>query len=235
MPADMTAFLERTALGSGCSRDELERLAAQGRVEAFAADEEVGAPGDLWLRAVRRGVLGLVVIPASGRAAMVDLLEPGDVFGPLLCASAWMDEDLGLRILTLTPAEVLAVPQKAVQRLLSAGPRTLEGLLAEQRRRISRLVANAAFSSERIDRRVIRILLRLTRVLGPEVPLTRRVLALAAGATTETVIRTLAPLERAGWISSRRGSIQLTDALALRDRLERRTGAQGRARRRRRP
>ncbi|MBI2363200.1 MAG: cyclic nucleotide-binding domain-containing protein, partial [Elusimicrobia bacterium] len=99
MPADMTAFLGRTALGAGCSRDELARLAALGRVEAFAAGDEVGVPGDLWLRALERGVLGLVVTLPSGRTAMVELLEPGDLFGPLLCAAAWMDDDLGLRIL----------------------------------------------------------------------------------------------------------------------------------------
>lgn len=206
-------FLGRTPLGKACPPEELDRLARLSRSEAFKGGDEVGFPGDLWLRCVESGVVGLIVTPLTGRPVLVELLEPGDLFGPLLCAAPPAEEELGLRFQALTAVETLALPQDAVQRLLRAHPQVTECLLAEQRRRFARLVGGAALASERIDRRLMRLLLRLSRVLGPEVPLTKRALALAAGTTTESVIRTLAPLARAGWISARRGAIRVLKPL----------------------
>ena len=221
---DIEGFLGRTPLGKACPPEDLGRLARVSRRESFAGGDEVGFPGDLWLRCVESGVVGLVVTPLSGRPVLVEILEPGDLFGPLLCAAALPEEELGLRFQALTAVSVVALPQEAVQKLLRARPAVLEALLLEQRRRFGRLVGAAALAAERIEHRLMRLLLRLSRVLGPEVPLTKRALALAAGTTTESVIRTLAPLARAGWIASRRGAISVLKPLKFSEALSARRG-----------
>ena len=71
-------------------------------------------------------------------------------------------------------------------------------------------------AGERVEQRIAGILLMLSARLGPELPFTRQEIADMSGTTTETAIRVITRLKKAGLIRSVRGRITITDEQSLR-------------------
>jgi CRP-like cAMP-binding protein len=71
-------------------------------------------------------------------------------------------------------------------------------------------------AGERVEQRLFRVMLTLSRRLGPTFTITRHELADMVGATTETIIRSLSSLQKERIVDSVRGRITIIDEARLR-------------------
>ncbi|MDE2491141.1 MAG: Crp/Fnr family transcriptional regulator [Elusimicrobia bacterium] len=175
------------------------------RGETFAPDGQRRAWFDV------AGLLELT-LNADGGAAMLDVLRPGDVFG---CLDSETPPARPFHVRALGPARLIAMPRADYLRLLRRSPPFARALLAALADRLSESQSLRALAAAPARARLPRILLWLCDKLGPDIPLTRRALAEAAGVTTETAIRLLSPLEKSGVIRTRRGVVTVRDARRL--------------------
>ena len=68
---------------------------------------------------------------------------------------------------------------------------------------------------ERVEQRLVSVLLMLSAKLGPTIPFTRQEIADMAGTTIETTIRTMSILRDRGIIRSVRGKVIILDEQKL--------------------
>ena len=198
------------------SLDEAERreFLAVGRRRKFAKGDIVchaGDPADS-LHLVISGRLSVRVSLASGDAAMINVLTPGDYFGEL--ALLRPDNHRTATIAALEPAETLAVTSAAFQRLCETRPaveRTLTTLLGNRVDELSQRLLESMYVG--LDRRLYRRLDELSAAYaeggGPIViPLTQAQLADLTGGTRPTVNQVLQETGRPG---HRRGHARQAD------------------------
>lgn len=111
-PQDLPSFLAEHTPFQGSTESELAELAAGARVEQFptgvvVADYAARVPDEIWM--VREGA---VALRASGDGALIDVVEPGGLFGymPLL-AGAGMDFEAR----TTAPSTLIRLPGALVR------------------------------------------------------------------------------------------------------------------------
>ena len=88
-------------------------------------------------------------------------------------------------------------------------PGAWERMLAIQQRRAEEALRMRVLLTEGAANRVLAIVSWLHGKIGDDMLLTRQMVADSAGVATETAIRTLAPLEKKGWIQTRRGRLRI--------------------------
>lgn len=114
-----------------------------------------------------------------------------------------------------TRTMLAAIPKASFQTLMDASPAFREMVLADYSKLLSQLVTlvdEVAFSTT--SRRLARRLLAEGNEQG-HILKTHQQLAADVGSVREVVSRTLSEWESAGWITTGRGEIQLTDRSAL--------------------
>jgi CRP-like cAMP-binding protein len=197
------------------------------RRRSFARNEvlcHAGDPADS-LHLISSGRLAVRVSLASGDAAMINVLKPGDYFGELALLSS--DGHRTATIAALEPAETLVVTASAFHRLCQAQPaveRTLTTLLGHRVDELSQRLLEAMYVG--LDRRLYRRLVELCESYatgdGPVViPLTQAQLADLTGGTRPTVNQVLQRLAEQGIVELSRGKAVVLDVARLRSKIGR--------------
>lgn len=201
--------------------EDLRQLLSIARRRTFARNEVVfhrGDPADS-LHLVRKGYFVAHVTTTLGDTVALAVRGPGGAFGELALLGKG-----GIRAATvaaLDPGETLSVYRDDFHRLARRIPAinaVLAGLLAEEVRRLSRLLVEAYTVSA--EKRVLRRLKELVGVYGATrppvvIPLTQETLAGLAFTSRATVNRVLREQEERGVLALGRGRTTIIDVEEL--------------------
>jgi CRP-like cAMP-binding protein len=219
----------RWELLQGVPEAEVRELLAIARRRRFSRGEVVfhqDDPADT-LHLVDKGRFAVRGIGQRGDAVMLTVLTPGDMFGELALVDG-PDARSSATISALEGGETLSIHRIDFERLRKQRPDTSQvviAALAEQVRRLSKLVAEAHYVSA--EKRVRRRLLEVSGGYTPPerggepddeprlVPLTQDDLADLAGTSRATVNRVLRMEQEKGAVKLGRGRTEVLDAGAL--------------------
>jgi CRP-like cAMP-binding protein len=216
-PQKQIDLLRQASLFQDLEESELETVARAGHLRQLEADQFLyyqGDPAD-HLHVVLTGSLKLVQINPEGQQVLMRYARPGDAIAILAVlgnmpfpTSAQAVED----------SLVMAWDEQAMKGLMqhssSIAMRALEVVIAHTREFQDRI---RELSTERVERRIARAVLRLARQSGRKVPegvlidlpVSRQDLAEMSGTTLFTVSRTLSQWESQGIVKSGREKITI--------------------------
>lgn len=210
-----TAELSPLPLFRGVERASLARLAAACRAGSLAAGETLFSAGEkvrsVWL--VREGLVRLARFSPLGREIISDVARAGD---PIGCLTGDPDGPAHSAAVALTPASFVVIPVEVYHRLLLDSPAFCGNVIRVLWRDLQMAQTLRAVLTEPGRLRVSYLLLWLHERLGRDIRLTRKEMSDLAGLSMETAIRLLSPLEKRGWIRTRRGVIQVLEPEKLR-------------------
>ncbi len=215
-------MLQRSPLFRGLAPATFERIAALATQRTWRRGEIIfsqGDPGDA-LFAVVTGRIRISTGTAGGREIFLNIMEPGDTFGEIALL------DGGARTATATAtvaAELVSVRRGPLFELLEREPKSALELLrlAGQRLRwTSGLLEDLALLDA--PARLAKRLLSLGELHGEDARDGRRVrisqeeLASFLGVSRQSVNEQLQAWKAQGWVALGRGTVTVTDAVALR-------------------
>lgn len=214
---DLRHSLESANLFKGLSAGELERVAQVARQRRLVSDAYLYYQGDPaeYLPVLLAGRLKLTQLTPEGQQVLMRYTSPGEVFGVLAVLSdmAWPTSAQAVE-----DSLVATWEKEAMYDLMLRYPRiALNALavLASHTRDFQDRIRE--LSTERVERRIARALLRLARQTGRKVkegvlldlPLSRQDLAEMSGTTLFTVSRTLSQWESKGLIKAGREQVTI--------------------------
>lgn len=177
-----------------------------------------GSSGVVFL--LRRGLVALERLAASGDTLGLCLVRPGEVFGE----EVLFGRPLGCFAETLVPSQVSPIPVRQMRERLLGCPREAWALAAQLEARSARLMDRIEVLAARsVSSRLAGVLLELGEALaasdgGPDgvrIPLTQARLASLAVCTRQTVNALLGRLEADGVIARARDGVRLLRPAAL--------------------
>lgn len=146
--------------------------------------------------------------------ALVRFLRSGDILGP---TSIFRDRPPSGSMQAVAPTQVLCFKKNEFISFLLKHPPLMLQILRVMSARISELNRRLRdVAAERVEQRLLHVMLSLYHRHGSTFSITRHELADMVGATTETIIRTLSNLQKKKIISSGRGEITILDEARLR-------------------
>jgi CRP-like cAMP-binding protein len=195
------------------------------RVQLFGADEHLFRPGDVpdTIYLITAGIACRYAVLPNGRRQIANFLLPGDVFGGRARVGMPFDHN----IQSITMLEVLCLERSAVAALNERVPQLTAALWKARLQETAvcqEWLVNVGRRTavERIGHLFCEIFVRLRRV-GLTIdkrcmlPLTQTDIADAVALTPVHVNRTLMHMTRRGWLSFRRGVLQIDDLDRLQD------------------
>jgi CRP-like cAMP-binding protein len=205
-------ILARCPVFQGLAPEELRHIRASARPKELRRGEVLFSQGDpaKYAYVVESGQMRLVQVLSDGREVIYRILTPGEFFGGIASLG---EARYPVSAEALEDSVVLGWSGEAMRRLLLRHPRVALNLLRLQARRIEELQERVQeLSSERVERRVARAVLRLARQAGRrteegilvDLPLRREDLASLTGTTLFTTSRILSQWERQGIVSAGR-------------------------------
>jgi len=221
--AERVELLRRVPVFSGLSNADLEAVADVSVPRQYEAGEIVFREGDEGgtCYVVRSGVARAIREHPDGRSITLSHFTAGDIFGEL---AMFDDSPRSATVDVLEDTEVIAIPGRDVQRLISDHPEIaikLIGALAQRLRATNERLARQSFQT--VQSRVAAVLSQMVATARDGnagdadvlVSLTQADLAKLAGSSRESASRFLAELERAGVITQGRGKLTIHDPKAL--------------------
>ena len=167
------------------------------------------------------GHVKLVQLSDDGQAVVLRVVEPGE---PLGIVAALQAGSYPASAIAAEPCRGVRIAGPAFAKLMDAHPRIALNALPIVVSRLHRVQEQfRELATERVERRIARVLLRLARQTGARVeggvrigmPLTRQDLAEMAGTTLFTVSRMLSRWEQDGLLESRRKQVLIRSPHAL--------------------
>ncbi len=209
--------------------DVREKVLAAARRRLFSKGQVVfheGDPGDS-LYLIQGGRMAIRVSTDTGLSATLRIMGPGDAFGELALVRPGARRLRTATVVALEPASTLAVSRVDFAALCAKHPeveRLMVSLLVERIDQLSQRLLESLYVG--VDRRVYRRLVELAEIYGTGeagviVPLTQDDLAGLAGTTRPTVNQVLQKLAALGHVRLNRGSIEIANVDAIRDRVGR--------------
>ena len=210
------ALLGRSELFRGLAPESLEEVAQASVTRSLTRNDLLfrqGEPADE-LYVVQRGRLAIVTQSPDGRASMVALLEPGDLFGEL---PLFDGRGRSADVRALEPSEVVAVPFGPLRKAIEHQPEVLWQLverLAGQLRSTDEALADAVLLD--VPGRTAKRLLELAGDKDEfQLPLTQEELAGLVGASRERVNKAIASFIRLGWLDQADRRYRILDRAQL--------------------
>lgn len=194
-----------------------EKSYPKGSVILFEDD-----PGDS-LFIVRAGRVKVVLVAADGREVILGILDIGEHFGEL---SLIDDEPRSAHVVAMEESTLLVLRREDFRRRVEQNPAVAWALLMEMSNRLRR--ADEKIGSLvllDVPGRIARLLLDAVTESASdyiEKPLTHQTIAHVIGASRETVSRAMREFVGAGWITTERRRIRITDRGALQKRSQQR-------------
>lgn len=215
--------LQNTRLFQGLARDELEAVAHAARPFALQPGEPLFHQEDPATRiyVLARGQVKLQQNTPDGQQVLLRIMGAGEVIG---IVAALEDSTYPATALAAEPSAGLQWDGRTLRRLMESYPRIALNAIPFLVSRVHELQDRfRELATERVERRVARLLLRLVRQAGKEAPegmridiaLTRQDLAEMTGTTLYTVSRILSQWEDQGLVSTGRKKVLVRDSHAL--------------------
>jgi CRP/FNR family cyclic AMP-dependent transcriptional regulator len=194
-----------------------EKSYPRGSVILFEDD-----PGDS-LFVVREGRVKVVLVAEDGREVILGILGIGEHFGEL---SLIDDQPRSAHVVAMEDSTLLVLRREDFRRRVEQNPAIAWALLIELSRRLRR--ADEKIGSLvllDVPGRIARVILDAAGEMGGDLidrPLTHQTIAHVIGASRETVSRAMREFVEAGWISTERRRIRITNRGALEKRSQQR-------------
>ena len=206
MPSDRCTSAASSPLLRGLAQDEAEAVLAAATTRALDAGELLFLQGDPVesLYVVESGLLKLSQVTPDGEEVVVRTVGPGAIVAGVAVLEK---RTLPVSATAVEPCRVLAWRRARIQELAARHPQIRLNVLQTIADRMQDSLAKIReLSTEQVDRRIARALLRLAREAGRPVPggtlidrkLGRKELAELAGASMFTASRTVAAWARDG-------------------------------------
>lgn len=212
-------ILRQVPLFAPLDDEELVAIAPLFSEQRVGRHEFVFFEGDppRWVYIVVEGRIKLLKYSEEGKAVILHLLHPGEMFGGV---AAFGRRPYPFSAQALVPSRVLRIAGPDFHGIMLQHPdvsdeviRELAARLIEAHESMKRLAV------ERVEQRIAHVLLKLTRYdvteeTGPltvDIPLTRQDIAEMVGTTVETTIRVFSKWRRAGIVGSHDGKVVILD------------------------
>jgi CRP-like cAMP-binding protein len=220
--SQITDFLAGVPFFRDLTQAQLADIVPWFREETFVPDELIFYEGDVAERfwVVKHGEVRIAKYTPGGREVVIEVIPGGEIFGG---ASMLITHQPATAVaLSHTTTLSISVDQyrEILQRYPAVGVRVIEAL----GERMLDVIRMRALASERVERRIAHILLKLAEKCGSDteegcllgVSLTRQDIAELADTTLETTIRIMSRFSKSGWVRTLRGGyILLRDRPAL--------------------
>jgi CRP-like cAMP-binding protein len=213
------AAFRQAELFSDLEGDELRQVVGYFKAASFGPNETIFLEDEVAnaFHLVASGKIKVVQTSIEGLEVILHIFEPGGIVGALPTAG---QETYPASAITLEEVDTFFINHEDFNHLLVKHPTVTRRLLKFAARMLQiahRRIRELA--TERVERRIARTLVRLTRQLGHEhdaddalvidAPLSRQDLAELSGTTLYTVSRTLKAWERAGLLLSERKQLKI--------------------------
>jgi CRP-like cAMP-binding protein len=211
-------FLESVPLFGELSEVQLEQVLAAGHRRNFSARSFVYLQGDPAERfyLLLEGRIKLSQVTAEGQQVILRYAAPGEAFGVIAVLSR---AHYPVSAETVEDSQLLVWDQQSMRLLMERLPQVGLNALAILATRVREFQDRVReLSTERVERRIARALIRLARQTGRkteagiliDLPLTRQDLAEMTGTSLYTVSRTLSNWESQGLVQSKREQVTIT-------------------------
>lgn len=203
------------ALFEGLTEDEVMAVAQAARMRHVPRHTFLfhqGDPADA-IYVVLQGQVRLSQVTTNGQEVIIRFMGPGDLFGVI---AALRKAVYPISVETVEDAEFLVWGKSVMMELMTRFPRLSINAMQSLTERVQEMQDRVReLQTERVERRIARTLLRLTRQVGQKVDqgvlidlaLTRQDLAEMTGTTLYTVSRVLSQWEQEGLVESGRERI----------------------------
>ncbi len=221
--AERLAFLATVGLFRGATAETLHALATHFHPRRFARGAFLflaGQPADTF-HVLAEGQVKVIRETEEGREVILRLIGPGDMFGG---AGVWGEPVYPASAVATEHAVVLQMPACDFAAILSMHADLGRAMIRELAVRLREAEARIReLQTERVERRIARVLLRLANKTGRKtahgivlgIPLSRQDLAELAGTTLSTASRTLSAWDQQGIVDAGRERVTILKAHAL--------------------
>ncbi len=225
MPATTADFLATVPLFRSLAPAEVNAFSAMAREKSYPKGSVIlfeDDPGDS-LFVVRAGRVKVVLVSEDGREVILGILGVGEHFGEL---SLIDDQPRSAHVVAMEESTLLVLRREDFRRRVEQNPAVAWALLLELSRRLRRAddkIGSLVLLD--VPGRIARMILDAAAEGGSELiekPLTHQTIAHVIGASRETVSRAMREFVEAGWVSTERRRIRITDRAALEKRSQQR-------------
>jgi len=225
MPATTADFLATVPLFRSLAPAEVSAFSQMAREKSYPKGSVIlfeDDPGDS-LFVVRDGRVKVVLVAEDGREVILGILGVGEHFGEL---SLIDDQPRSAHVVAMEESTLLVLRREDFRRRVEQNPAVAWALLLELSRRLRR--ADEKIGSLvllDVPGRIARMLLDAATESGGdqiEKALTHQTIAHVIGASRETVSRAMREFVEAGWLSTEKRRITITDRAALEKRSQQR-------------
>lgn len=204
-------LLAQIGLFQGLSTTDFAMLAARFNESRFEREAFIFYEGDeatrFWV--VKEGQVKIVKYGESGKEIVLEVIPPGEVFG----GGTMLMSKQPATAQALSAVVALSLPLEAYKRLLRDYPDVGVRVIETLGDRLLGVIRMRAMASERAERRIAHILLKLADKFGEQTPdglvinahLSRQDIAELSDTTIETAIRVMSKLRGEGLVKTLRG------------------------------
>jgi CRP-like cAMP-binding protein len=207
--------LKQVPLFEALSGDDLEQVLALAARRSAQADEFLFFEGDpaRVFYVLTDGRIKLTQVTPDGHQVILSYINPGEAFGVIAVVS---EMEYPVTASAVSYSRLLAWDADTMVRMMEAYPQIAFNTINILARHIRGFLQRIQeLSTERVERRIARTLLRLAQQTGKkteegillDLPVTRQDLGELSGTTVYTVSRTLSQWESRGILISRREEI----------------------------
>jgi len=218
-------FLSTVPLFKSLSADDVSHFSQLAREKTYPRGSVIlfeDDPGDS-LFVVREGRVKVVLVAEDGREVILGILGIGEHFGELALID---DQPRSAHVVAMEDSTLLVLRREDFRRRVEQSPAVAWAMLIELSRRLRR--ADEKIGSLvllDVPGRIARVILDAAEEAGSEEiekPLTHQTIAHVIGASRETVSRAMREFVEAGWITTEKRRIKITDRPALERRSQQR-------------
>lgn len=222
-PKTAVSLLQTADLFEGMTIPDLEKVVQAGQTRTLESGAFLFHQGDpaRTLFVLGEGRVKLIQFTPEGQQVIIRYIGPGETFAVL---AVLREGDYPIAAQVVLDCVVLCWERAVMKRLMDEIPRLERNALSIMADRVREFQDRVReLSTERVERRIARALLRLMEHAGREVtegllidmPLSRQDLAEISGTTLFTVSRTLKDWEELGVVKLGRARVTVTDPVKL--------------------
>jgi len=207
-------FLCQVSLFRFLPPEEAKFLEKTGVEKRFSKEQPIFFEGDPVneIFVVKEGRIKVVKYGSNGRVITLHILNPGDVF----CEAAVLHQKtFPCNAIADAPTVVMTLKKQNFLQLIKKLPQFAQELINKLSTEVCRTHLIEAMGQEPVNKRIVNVLLSLSKTFGKTLPFTRQDIAFMAGTTVETTIRVLSSLRKNGLVDSKRGKISLNNIQKL--------------------
>jgi len=209
-------ILRKSSIFSSLSDDELGELVDLSIERSFTPNESIFWDGDApeWFYIIAEGKVKIIKHSSLGKEFIIAFFGPDEMFGEV---GVFENKPYPASAQAVVETKAVGIKREDFLSFLANRPQValkiisiLGGRLRDAQGRLR------DFAGERVEQRLVSVLLMLSAKLGLTLPFTRQEIADMVGTTTETAIRVMSHLKDRGIIRSVRGKVIILNEEKLR-------------------